>query len=86
MENSPRSRLQYQYDPPAQTLYLLYKGADPFRLLPVFAAAFPKGTAFVLAGNFTVLPKAPSPRGLARRQPRLGEFSRPLGGGGIAQR
>ena len=56
VENFPRSRLQYQYGPPAQALYLLYKGVDPFRLLTVFAATFPKGTAFVLAGNFAVSP------------------------------
>ena len=60
--------------------FLRFLGAYPFRLLTAFAATFPRGTAFVLAGNFAVLPKAPSPRGLARRQPRLGEFSgAPLG-------
>ena len=30
---------------------------NPFRLLTAFAATFPKGTALVVAGNFSAAPK-----------------------------
>ena len=49
--------------------------AYPFRPLPLIAATFPKGTASVVAGKSPVSPEAPSPRELARRKPRLREFS-----------
>ena len=32
-------------------------GSYPFRLLPLVAATFPKGTASVVAGNFAAAPK-----------------------------
>ena len=32
-------------------------GSYPFRLLPLVAATFPKGTALVVAGNFAAAPK-----------------------------
>ena len=33
-------------------------GENPFRLLPLVAATFPKGTASVVAASFAALPKA----------------------------
>ena len=46
--------------------FLQKRGKDPFRLLPLVAATFPKGTALAAAGNFAAAPKG-SPLGeLAR--------------------
>ena len=55
---------------------------NPFRLLTAFAATFPKGTALVVAGNFSAAPKGVP---LRADFPRSGGRCRAATKGGICR-